>query len=150
MAENYPFNVSAGHSYMVYLGVGNHMGSSVYYGVEVKFRNASEPLPDNTVASSLPALYEYRVFLGDSQVWEGALTFSFSDVVFDGSTCSIGKVQVNSVEFQLGKFATWDNESSGFYYELFVELYRFTAAANGRSEFDGRFVGLWLNMTSGV
>src|SRR5271157_3096563 len=52
--QNYPFNVSVGSSYKVYLDVENHMGSSMYYAAEVKFRNASEPLPNDTVPSSLP------------------------------------------------------------------------------------------------
>ncbi|MCK4474460.1 DUF1616 domain-containing protein, partial [Candidatus Bathyarchaeota archaeon] len=30
MAEDYPFNVRANESYSVYVGVGNHMGSSAY------------------------------------------------------------------------------------------------------------------------
>lgn len=151
MAENYPFNVSVGGNYLVYLGVENHLGSSMYYGVEVKFRNASDPLPDNTVPSSSPALYEYRVFLSDSQAWEGNLTFSFSDVVFDRTQnmCSVGEVRVNNIGFQLGKVTIWDNENSGFYYQVFVELWLFNETENSLS-YDGRYVSLWLNMTSPV
>ncbi|HVP16097.1 MAG TPA: DUF1616 domain-containing protein [candidate division Zixibacteria bacterium] len=33
MAEDYPFNVGANVSYSVYVGVGNHVGSSTYYAV---------------------------------------------------------------------------------------------------------------------
>lgn len=145
MASDYPFNVSRGGNYLVYLGVGNHLGSSMYYGVEVKFRNASDPLPDNTVPSSSPVLYEYRVFLSDSQVWEGNLTFSFSDVVFDGNRCSVGEVRVNNIGFQLGKVTVWDNENGGFYYQLFVELWLFNETENSLS-YNGRHVSLWLNM----
>ena len=41
MAEGYPFNVRAGEEYSVFVGVGNHMGSSEYYKVCVKFCNGS-------------------------------------------------------------------------------------------------------------
>jgi hypothetical protein len=116
MAESYPFSVYAGGNYLVYLGVGNHLGSSMYYGVEAKFRNVSDPVPDSTVPSSSPVLYEYRVFLSDSQVWEGNLTFSFSDVVFDGNRCSVGEVRLNNIGFQLSKVTVWGNENSGFCY----------------------------------
>lgn len=147
LAEGYPFNVSASGSYLVYLDVGNHMGGSMYYGVDVKFRNASEPLPNGTVSSSLPVLYEYRVFLGDGQVWEGALTFSFLGVVFAGNSCSVGKVRLNDVEFEMDKISAWDNGSSGFYYQMLVELWRYNQTSDGLL-YDGRFVNLWLNMTS--
>jgi hypothetical protein len=147
MAEDYPFNVSSGVSYLVYLGVGNHMGSSAYYGVDVKFRNASEPLPNGTVPSSLPVLYEYRVFLEDGQVWENALDFSFSGVFFAGNSCSVGRVRVNGFEFEMDKTAVWDNESNGFYYQLLVELWAYNQTIEGLS-YDDRFVSLWLNMTS--
>ena len=30
MAEDYPFSVAEGQSYSVYVGVGNHLGSSAY------------------------------------------------------------------------------------------------------------------------
>ena len=82
MAEGYPFNVRENESYLVYLGVDNRLSSSAYYEVIVKFANQSESLPDATagVSSSLPGLYEYRVFLQDGQSWEQPLTFSFSQV----------------------------------------------------------------------
>jgi hypothetical protein len=147
MAEGYPFNVSAGGNYLMYLDVGNHMGGSMYYNVDVKFRNASEPLANSTVPSSLPALYAYRVFLGDGQTWEQALTFSFSDVVFQGNSCSVGKIQVNNVESGLHETAAWNNESSGFFYQLFIELWAYNQTSDGLL-YDGRFVSLWLNMTS--
>lgn len=147
-AEDYPFNVSAGNSYLIYLGVGNRLGSSMYYGIDVKFRNASEPLPNGTVPSSLPVLYEYRAFLGDGQNWTGNLTFSFSNVVFDGNiSCVVGKLQINGAEFEIDKTATWNNVSDGFYYQIVVELWQYDQASDGLS-YDGIFVSLWLNMTS--
>jgi hypothetical protein len=147
-AEGYPFNMSDGEKEFVYLDVGNHMGCSMYYGVDVKLRNESEPLPNGSVASPLSPLYNYTVFLGDGQVWENTLAFSFSNVVLNGNiSCSIGRMQLNNAVVQLDKPAVWDNASKGFYYELFVELWAYNET-NGGLIYNDRFVGLWLNMTS--
>jgi len=150
MAEGYPFNVSEGGSYMVYLGVGNHMGSSVYYEVCVKFRNSSESLPNATSgeSSSLPVLYRYRVFLGDGGVWEAPLNFSLLNVGFDGNVSSVGRLDVDGVVSDVNKIAMWDNETKGFYYQVFVELWRYDVTTS-RLGFDNRFVSLWLNVTQG-
>jgi len=122
------------------------MGSSEYYEADVKFRNASESLTNSTMPSSLPPLYEYRVFLGDGHVWEGALTFSF-DVNIAGNNCIIGRVRVNNLEFEMNKTAVWDNAYSGFYYQVLIELWQYNRTSQGLF-YDGRFVSLWLNMTS--
>jgi hypothetical protein len=147
MMDGYPFNVSAGGVYSVFLGVGNQMGESEYYRVVVKFRNASEPLPNATegVASSLPELYAYNVFLSDGQVWEGALSFSFSDVAFGQNVSSVGRMRVNDAWVNVDKSAVWDDASKGFYYQLFFELWIYNATVSG-FQFHNRWVGLWLNM----
>lgn len=148
MAEGYPFSVRENESYSVYVGVGNHMGASVSYEVCVKFRNSSEPLPNATsgVSSSLPVLYRYRVFLGDEGVWEKSLDFSLLDVRFDGNVSSVGMLNVNGVVSDVGKVESWDNETKGFYYQVFVELLQYDVTTNSFG-FDNRFVSLWLNVT---
>ena len=58
VAENYPYNITSGETYSVFLGVGNQLGSCAYYQVEVKFRNETQSAPDSfsRTASSLPSL----------------------------------------------------------------------------------------------
>jgi hypothetical protein len=148
MAEDYPFNVSMGGVYMVYLGVGNHMGGSAYYEVDVKFRNSTDRLPNATSgeASPLPVVYRYRVFLGDGSFWEAPLSFSLLDVGFGGSFCYVGKLDVNEVVVEVGKVSLWDNDTQGFYYQVFVELWRYDLTTSSLG-FDSRFIGLWLNVT---
>lgn len=148
MAGDYPFDVKENESYTVYLGVGNYMRSSAYYEVIVKFRNQSEPLPNstNSVASSLEPLYKYRVFLEDGGSWEAPLTFSFSNVVFGGNASSVGGLKVNDAVFNVGKLASWDGLSKGYYYQLFAELWLLNTDSN-MFQFNDRFVGIWLNMT---
>src|SRR5271157_5219738 len=65
MAEGYPFNVSSSNEYSVILGVGNDLGNSASYEIDVKLLNSSDLAPNDTsgVPSPSPALYEYRVFL---------------------------------------------------------------------------------------
>jgi len=148
MAEDYPFNVVNDTVYNVFLGIGNHMGSSAYYMVYVKFRNQSEPLPNATAGmpSLLSPLYECRVFLQDGETWAAPLTFSFSGVSFFENQSFVESLVMNDVVFSVGKLALWDGDNNGFYYQVFVELWIFNAGSDD-FEFHNRFVGIWLNMT---
>lgn len=148
MAADYPSNVVGNQSYLVILGVGNHMGSSAYYEVVVKFRNSTELLPDDKsgVASSLPGLYAYRVFLSDEEVWEESLNFSLLNVGFNGNMASFGSVNVNDVVSSVNEIVSWDNVSKGYYFQVFAELWRYNVT-NSSFRFDSRFVSLWLNVT---
>jgi hypothetical protein len=151
MAEDYPFNVKANDTYKVFIGVGNHMASSCYYLAYVKFRNQTEPLPNSTAGtpSPLPALYEYRVFIKDGETWEAPLVFSFSDVSFFGNRSLVGALTVNDVTFRVDKSTRWDSEYTGFYYQVFIELWIYNVESDG-FEFHNRFVSRWLNMTGNV
>ena len=148
MAEDYPFNVSANEVYSVYLGVGNHMGSSAYYVVYVKFRSQLEPLPNITTGtpSPLPALSEYRVILEDGKTWEAPLEFSFSEVSFIENQCLVANCVVNDVASRVDTTALWDAENNGYYYQVFVELWIYNLASKGL-QFHNRFASIWLNMT---
>jgi hypothetical protein len=151
MAGDYPFNVTAGVKYLVYVGVGNHMGSSAYYVVYVKFRNETEPLPNSTAGtpSFLAPLYEHRVFLEDNGSSEFPLTFSFSNVSFSGNQSTVGSVIINGVQSIVDESVSWDAVNRGYYYELFMELWIYDPASNGFS-YHNRFVSRWLNMTASV
>jgi hypothetical protein len=148
MAEDYPFNVRADLSYLVYVGVGNHMGSSMYYNVVVKFRNQSEPLPNATTGtpSPLPALYEYRVFLGNGESWEIPVAFSFSGISFLDNRSLVEVFRVNELAFEVDKVALWNAESDGYYYQFLIELWIYSSESD-RFQYHNRFVYLLLNMT---
>jgi hypothetical protein len=151
MAENYPFNVRENESYLVYVGVGNHMGSSTYYAVYVKFRNETEPLPNATTGapSVLAPLYEYRVFLEDNGSGAVPLNFSFSKVSFYNGQSTVGNLTINGATFGVDKSVSWDEVNSGYYYQLFIELWIYDEATN-MLVFHNRFVSRWLNMTATV
>lgn len=148
MAEDYPFNVTAGVSYLVYVGVGNHLGSSTYYVVYVKFRNQTEPLPNATAGtpSPLSPLYEYRIVVQDGKTWEAPLTFSFPRVSRFENKCLVEALTINDVTFAVDKPAMWDINGTGYYYQLFLELWIYSLESES-FQFHNRFVWIRLNMT---
>ena len=148
MAEDYPFNVKANESYNVFLGIGNHIGSSSYYALYVKLRSRDEPLPNSTVEtpSPLPALYEYKVILSEGEVWEKPLSFSFNGLSFNENSCLVETLTINGLKQQVNKLVLWDPENKGYYLELFFELWIYNSETNAFT-FHNRFVGIWLNMT---
>jgi uncharacterized membrane protein len=148
MAEGYPFNVRVGEAYSIFVGVGNHMGRSSYYHVSVKFRNGTQPLPDvsGSTPSPLPPLYEFRFLVADEATWESRVTFTILDASVHADSAFIGNVSINGVTFPVSSSAMWDSENTGFYFQLFFELWRYTDEYSSFRYHD-RFVGLWLNMT---
>jgi hypothetical protein len=148
MAEDYPFNVAESENYLVYVGVGNHLGSSAYYVLYVKFRNQTEPLPNSTAEtpSVLAPLYTYRMFIQDNGSSEVPLTFSFSGISFSDNESTVGNLTINGVPFAVDKSVSWDAEDNSYYYQLFVELWICDAKAE-LMQYHNRFVARWLNMT---
>jgi uncharacterized membrane protein len=149
MAEGYPFNVTGGVNYLVYVGVGNHMGSAAYYLLQVKFRNQTEPLPNSTsaVPSDLVSLYTYRVLIEDNSSSEVPLSFLLSDVSFSDNESTVGNISINGVQSTINEHSSWDTNSTGYYYQIFVELWIYEAKSDA-FVFHNRFVSLWLNMTA--
>lgn len=149
MAEDYPFNVKEGESYLVHVGVGNHMGSAAYYVVYLKFRNQTDPLPNTTLAapSPLTPLYEYRVFVEDGKDWAAPLTFSIVDGSSYFNTSYVKSLRVNDYLFNINKTSVWDTENSGYYYQLLLELWLLDTETDA-IRFSNRFVSLWLNFTA--
>jgi hypothetical protein len=148
MMEDYPFNVSAGETYKVYLGVGNRRGHLGYYRVSVKFRSQSEPSPNSSsgAPSSLASLFEYNVFLRDDETWEHEFSFSFEGVSVEQNICRVSKVLAGDFRADLNKVAVWNDTDNAFYYELFFELWIYNATIQN-FQFHNRWVGLWLNMS---
>jgi uncharacterized membrane protein len=148
MAEDYPFNVKADENYLVYLGVGNHIGSSAYYVVYVKFGNQTDALPNDTDAAPSPLLplYEYRLILHDNENWTAPLNFSFSGVTFSGNTSTVKALTMNNVTFDVESSSLWNEESQGCFYRLFAELWVCDVDSNAVL-YSNRFVSLTLNQT---
>ena len=148
LAENYPSNIVADQNYSFYVGVGNHIGSSGYYTVYVKFRNLTDPLPNTTTAtpSPLQPLYEYRFSLSDGQSLVSPVVFSVSDASTLGNQSIINQITINNVKFDVNKPASWDSNSTKFSYGLVFELWLYDASINS-IQFNNRYVSLQLNLT---
>jgi len=149
MAEDYPFNVQTGESYSLFLGVGNQLGYSAYYLVYAKFRNQSQPLPNasSSEPSPLPSVYEFRLFVADGGVWEAPVTFRILTASIQGDSIVVESVSINDRVFQVGWSLIWDSENSGFYFQLFFELWLYNMTLSSFQDHN-RYVGIWLNMTS--
>jgi len=148
MAENYPFNISAGQNYSVYAGVVNHLGSSAYYVLYVKFGNETDQMPNAVLGtpSSLQPLYEYRFSIQDSMNLESLLNFSVSSASISGTNSQINTLQINGVAFNVDKPAMWDSNSNTFKYQLLFELWIYNVQT-GSVEFNNRYLDLQLNLT---
>jgi len=152
-----PFNVRVNSEESLFVTVGNHMGGSAYYMVYVKFRNQTQSFPNSTMPSSLAPLYEFRVFLLDGEKWgwvdfEGLVRFKFLEVLRHADTVRVRRMMINNVIFEMNSSAKWvvlnmgDFEYSGFFFQLFFELWLFDVSSRSFKYHD-RFVGVWLNMT---
>jgi hypothetical protein len=147
-AENYLFDIAVGQNYSVYVGVGNHLGSSAYYVLNMKFGNKTDQLPNNTLGtpSSLQPLYESRFSIQNGTNWESLLTFSVSSASISGNSSQINTLQINGVSFNVDKPAMWDSNSTTFKYQLIFELWIYNLHTES-VEFNNRYVDLQLNLT---
>ena len=147
VADDYPFNLLLNHEERLFVKVGNHMGESSYYRVFVKFRNQTQSQPSKDDPSLLAPLYEYRVFLLDSDVWEGEIKFTFLEVTHGSEYVQINKMMINNVILELDSISMWDSEYQGYYFQLFFELWYYDVGLDRFNYYDQGFVGVWLNMT---
>lgn len=154
MAEGFPYNVTSGEAYSVFLGLANHLGQCAYYVVEVKFRNASQSAPDsfNRTASSLGSLYGFNVFVADKESFELPLSFSF-DYSLGSYNETVPQVSFNSLSLNgtaldlRGYSAVWEEQASRFLGNLVFELWIYNGTV-GAFEYHERYVDLKFNMTT--
>jgi len=148
MLGDIPFNIKPGVTYSVYLGVVNQMGTICYYTSFVKLENDSQSLPNSTLGtpSPLPVLYEYKSFIGDGATWEVPLTFQVDQLTFHDNISQLAGVIINGIEFPVKESSIWNADKTGYYYNLFVELWIYNSTS-GTSQYHNRFVSLFLNMT---
>jgi hypothetical protein len=145
--EGYPFNISQGQAYSVFLEIRNHMSEEQYYMIRVKFKGGDEPWPSHGgVPSSQPTLLEYRVSLVDGEDWEKLVSFSIQSITFTNTTCTVSQISVDNHPVTIEKTSAWNETNLGFYFTLFFELWRYNNVVSG-FQYDKRFVGIPLNMT---
>jgi uncharacterized membrane protein len=152
MAENYPFKITLGENYNGFLGIANHLGHDAHYMIQVKFRTQTQSAADSFTPSSLPSLYDIEAFVADKEKWEIPISFSFN-YVQDSYNATLLQVRFLNMTFNnnvlnLNDYtAVWDAERSGFFGNLFFELWIYNGTV-GPLQYHERFTGLWFNMTS--
>jgi len=146
LAKDYPFNVRANVEESLYVAVGNHMGESTYYRVNVKLRNQTQSFASDTVPSMLDPLYEFSVFLLNGEKWEKLIRFKFLEISREVNSVRVRKLMVNDVIFIVDYSSEWDSENNGFYFQLFFELWLYDTTLRS-IKYNERSVGIWLNMT---
>lgn len=165
MAENYPYNITRGKTYNVYLGLANQLGECAYYVVEVKFRNETESAPDsfNRTASSLPPLYKFNIVVADKESYELPLSFLFDYVnssyieTYTGTnnetyTETVPQVIFNSMKLNgvaldlRGRSTVWNATANRLFANLVFELWIYNGAT-GAFQYHERYVDLKFNMT---
>jgi hypothetical protein len=152
-AEGYPFNITRGQAYRVYLNLTNHLGYSAYYLVEVKFRNSTQSAPcnfgpiSNRTPSSLPPLYNITAFVADGGTWEVPLTFSFDYSAVTSSTVQMRSLTMNNVVLNMsGPSIALNPTTTTFTGFLLFELW-ICNRTTSVFQYHERDVSLVLNMT---
>jgi uncharacterized membrane protein len=149
MALGYPYNIRPNQNYTVYFDVVNHVGSSAYYLVYIKFLNTSDALPDVTsgIVSTAQILYENRDLIPDEHATESKLTFSISNTIVSNKQLTIGNLHLNGEDISVNKPTVWNSTTSEYQFKLLFELFMYNSQSNAE-DFDRRFVYLQLNCSS--
>jgi uncharacterized membrane protein len=150
-AENYPYNITSNEDYHVFLGITNHLGSSVHYQVEVKFRNELQSAPNSLTrtASTLPSLYNIDATVADNESWELPVTFRIDYSLADSNEVVFKSIKLNDATLPLTGLTTTYNSTTGIYYgNLVFELWVYNDTINA-FQYHERFVDLKFNMNNG-
>jgi uncharacterized membrane protein len=150
IAQDFPYNITRGESYNIFIGIANNLGRCAYYEIQVKFRNFTQSAPDsfNGTPSRLPSLYNQIVFVADKETWELPVTFGF-DYSYDSKSSQVNfnRLQLNSEQLNLNGYASsWESNKTEFLGNLIFELWIYDDLAGG-FQYHERFVDLKFNMT---
>jgi uncharacterized membrane protein len=147
----YPYNVTVGQNYPLYINVANHLGTTAYYLIEVKFRNQTQSAPDsfNHTSSNLQSLGNIAFCVANNQALQLPVNVSFryqldgytenrldmQDVIVNGFPLSVSSTNI-----------AWDPQNLGYFGNLIFELWIFNDT-NNAFQYNQRYVSLWLNLT---
>ena len=148
-AEKYPFNVTTGSNYNIFLGLGNRLGILGYYQVQLKLRNQNQSNADsfNQTSSSQPALYNIYAFAAENGTWELPVSFSFNySSNGNESQVDLDSMLFNGMTLDLsGYVVPFDARHRQRLLNLFFEVWLYDDMSSG-FKYHERFVGLWLNL----
>jgi hypothetical protein len=150
MGYDYPYNITSGNNYTVFLGIRNQLGYGAYYLIEAKFRNQNQSAPNNFnhTPSSLPPLFNITAFVADQSQWELPLTFSF-DYTYNAtlSEVEVRTLKLNDVTLNINNCTiAWNSTRKDFFGSLFFETWIYNEEIE-TFQYHERYVSLRLNMT---
>jgi hypothetical protein len=145
----YPYNITSGTDYQLYLDINNHLGVSAYYQIQVKFRNQTQSAPDsfNHTNSQQPSLGNISLFAANEETIELPLQVSLQYTLNpDDLSLNMQYVYVNGARLDVDSTViTWDSQRAAFFGNLIFELYIYNAESDA-FQYHQRFVSLWLLM----
>ena len=148
----YPYNITVGQNYPLYLNVDNHLGSCAYYLIEVKFRNQTQSAPDsfNRTRSNMASLGNISFIVANNEALQLPIDISFK-YKLDGNNkdqLDMQNIIVNGFSLSVSPTTiAWDPQRIGYCGNLFFELWIFNDTTNA-FQYNQRYVSLWLNMTT--
>lgn len=143
----YPYNIVSDNAYQFYLDVTNHLGSSTYYVIEVKFRNQTQSSADsfNHSSSELPPLSQITFFAADKQTVELPFTVTFN-YHLKNMQIEFSEITINGFPIKFKSTSiVWDSQRNGFFGNLFFELWIFNGTV-GSFQYNQRYVSLWFKL----
>lgn len=148
----YPYNVTAGQNYQLYLNVDNRLGYCAYYQIEVKFANETQSVPDsfNYTDSELPSLGDISFCVANNQALQlpVGISFQYQLDANNPNLLDMQNIAVNGFPLSLSSTTiAWDPQNLGYYGNVLFELWLFNNTANA-FQYNERYVSLWLNMTT--
>jgi uncharacterized membrane protein len=146
----YPYNLTSGDVYPLYLTVDNQLGTQARYKIEMKFRDQNQSGPDsfNHTQSSLQPLtdFTFEVPEGQSAELQVNLVFNYAVDSLRGESI-LDEIVVNGTSVDMdGMPLPWDSEANAFLGNIFFELYLYNDAT-GTYQYNQRYVSLWVNLS---
>ena len=143
----YPYNLTSGDVYPLYVTINNELGSQARYKLEVKFRNQDQPGPNSFdhTSSSLPSIADFTFEVDEGKSVESQINLEFNYHV-DSREATLDTIVVNGTKVDLDDLVVdWDSEAKAYLGNLFFELYLYDDSL-GRFVYNQRYVSLWINL----
>ena len=133
-AENYPYNITSGETYSVFINIHNNLETDASYMILVKFRNLTQSAPDvfEQTPSSLSPIYEIPKSIAVGETVEIPIDFSFNyEHIVDPLKIIFGDVIINDTFLSLeGSSIMYTYQRQMFFGNLIFELWIYDENSN--------------------
>lgn len=143
----YPYNLTSGDIYPLYITINNELGSQARYKLEIKFRNQEQSGPDSFdhTASGLSPIASFTFEVDDGKSVESQINFEFN-YQSDSRQSTLDNIVVNGTKADMDNLIVeWDSNAKAYLGNLFFELYLYDDSSGG-FVYNQRYVGIWVNL----